>query len=170
MRDVLSTLLIVLVVDAAFFFFNKIYFSRLAFAVQWLLLISLLPTLRTLLKIYSLKRGTWQIPIRMIGSGINAHEAWLALKSEGLMGYQLVEVVLTNDKQPDWVKVPILTWDDGLKPTPEMQVVVALEAEQQSELNESVRRLYNFCPNMIIVPSNTRFAIVGYGVVTFIFA
>ena len=124
LREILSTLLIILVVDAAFFFFNKIYFSRLAFAVQWLLLISLLPTLRTLLKIYSLKRGTWQIPIRMIGSGINAHEAWLALKSEGLMGYQLVEVVLTNDKQPDWVKVPILTWDDGLKPTPEMQVVV----------------------------------------------
>jgi Undecaprenyl-phosphate galactose phosphotransferase WbaP len=152
LREILSTLLIILVVDAAFFFFNKIYFSRLAFAVQWLLLISLLPTLRTLLKLYSLKRGTWQIPIRMIGSGINAHEAWLALKSEGLMGYQLVEVVLTNDKQPDWVKVPILTWDDGLKPTPEMQVVVALEAEQQSELNESVRRLYNFCPNMIIVP------------------
>jgi len=152
LREILSTLLIILVVDAAFFFFNKIYFSRLAFAVQWLLLISLLPTLRTLLKIYSLKRGTWQIPIRMIGSGINAHEAWLALKSEGLMGYQLVEVVLTNDKQPDWVTVPILAWDDGLKPTPEMQVVVALEAEQQIELNESVRRLYNFCPNMIIVP------------------
>ena len=79
LREVLGALFILMIVDAAFFFFNKIYFSRLAFAVQWLVLIPLLPTLRTVFKLRWLKRGTWQIPVRLIGSGNNAHEAWLAL-------------------------------------------------------------------------------------------
>ena len=65
LREVLGGLLILMVVDAAFFFVNKIYFSRLAFAVQWLLLIPLLPVLRTLLKIWLLKQHKWQIAVRL---------------------------------------------------------------------------------------------------------
>jgi undecaprenyl-phosphate galactose phosphotransferase len=51
LREVLGALFILMIVDAAFFFFNKMYFSRLAFAVQWLVLIPLLPTLRTIFKL-----------------------------------------------------------------------------------------------------------------------
>ncbi len=154
LREVLGGLLILMVVDAAFFFVNKIYFSRLAFAVQWLLLIPLLPVLRTLLKIWLLKQHKWQIPVRLIGSGTNAHEAWLALKSEGLMGYKLKEVVLAQslDNNTDWITVPKISWSEGLELAANQQIVVALEAEQQTELEEVVRRLSRFCPNMIIVP------------------
>ena len=53
LREVLGALFILMIVDAAFFFFNKMYFSRLAFAVQWLVLIPLLPTLRTIFKLRS---------------------------------------------------------------------------------------------------------------------
>ena len=156
LREVLGVLLLLMVIDAAFFFVNKVYFSRLAFALQWLVLIPLLPTLRTLFKLYALKKGFWQIPVRLIGSGNNAKEAWLALKSEGLMGYQLVEVALspqhkhTND---DWITVPKLLWQEGLIPDSNKQIVVALEQEQQAEIDETVRKLSRFCPNIIIVPS-----------------
>ena len=155
LREVLGVLLLLMVIDAAFFFVNKVYFSRLAFALQWLVLIPLLPTLRTLFKLYALKKGFWQIPVRLIGSGNNAKEAWLALKSEGLMGYQLVEVALspqhkhTND---DWITVPKLLWQEGLNATQDKQIVVALEIEQQVEMEEVVRKLSRFCPNLIIVP------------------
>ena len=56
LREVLGILLLLMVIDAAFFFVNKVYFSRLAFALQWLVLIPLLPTLRTLFKLYALKK------------------------------------------------------------------------------------------------------------------
>lgn len=155
LREVFGVLLLLMVIDAAFFFVNKVYFSRLAFAVQWLILIPLLPTLRTLCKVWLLKKGLWQIPVRLVGSGNNAKEAWLALQSESLMGYQLSDVVLSphdSDNKNDWITVPTLTWQQGLTPTPHKQIVVALEASQQSEMEEIVRVLSRFCPNMIIVP------------------
>ena len=44
------------------------------------------------------------------------------------------------------------SWSEGLELAANQQIVVALEAEQQTELEEVVRRLSRFCPNMIIVP------------------
>lgn len=156
LREVLGALFILMIVDAAFFFFNKMYFSRLAFAVQWLVLIPLLPTLRTIFKLRWLKRGTWQIPVRLIGSGNNAHEAWLALKSEGLMGYELKEVVLTQPLDDfvdvDWGNAVKISWHNGLELVNNRQIVVALESEQQTELEEVVRKFSRFYQNMIIVP------------------
>ncbi len=153
LREVLGGLLILMAVDAAFFFFNKTYFSRLSFVVQWFVLISFLPVLRTVFKLWWIKQGKWQIPVRLIGSGVNAYEAWLALRSESLMGYKLAEVVLTLDSiRPVWASVPLLTWNEGLHPNNKMQIVVALEAEQQNELGEVVRRLSGVCHDMIIVP------------------
>ncbi len=154
LRESLKVLSLLMILDAAFFFFNKIHFSRAAFAIQWFAIFCLLPTFRTLVKLYALKIGTWQIPVRLIGNGENAKEAWLALKSEGLMGYELAEVVQTSHISLDgsWITVPQLSWQEGLKPSRNMQVVVALEAEQQAELDEVVRVLSRFYPNMIIVP------------------
>ena len=154
LRESLKVLSLLMILDAAFFFFNKIHFSRVAFAIQWFAIFCLLPTFRTLVKLYALKIGKWQIPVRLIGNGENAKEAWLALKSEGLMGYELAEVVQTSHNSVDntWITVPQLTWQEGLKPSQNIQVVVALEAEQQTELNEAVRILSRFYPNMIIVP------------------
>ncbi len=157
LRDILGVLLILMVIDAAFFFFNKVYFSRLAFVLQWGLLIPLLPTLRTVLKLWWLKKGKWQVPIRLIGNGNNAHEAWLALKSESLMGYELKEVVSTqatdSNMEKKWTDgVAIISWPQGLELIVGQQIVVALEADQQDKLEEVVRKLSRFCPNMIIVP------------------
>lgn len=154
LREVFLVLLLLMVIDAAFFFVNKVYFSRLSFALQWGSLIVLLPIMRTLFKLWSIKVGKWQIPTRLIGNGENAKEAWLALKSEGLMGYELAEIVQTShvDAYNSWVTVPQLSWQEGLKPAPNIQIVVALEAEQQAELDEAVRVLSRFYPNMIIVP------------------
>ena len=154
LREIFKVLAVLMILDAAFFFFNKVYFSRLAFAIQWGVLFLLLPILRTTIKIYAIKQNKWQIPVRLVGNGENAKEAWLALKSEGLMGYQLAEVVTTSQLSQDntWVNVPQLTWQQGLMPVTNMQIVVALEANQQMELDEAVRSLSRFCPNMIIVP------------------
>jgi undecaprenyl-phosphate galactose phosphotransferase len=117
-------------------------------------LLPLLPSMRTFVKLRLLKKGKWQLPIRMIGGDVNAHEAWLALQSEGLMGYQLAEVVVSSaDMKPAWTNVPVLSWSEGLTPPAQvMQVVIALESEQSAELEEGVRKLSKFCPNMIIVP------------------
>jgi len=153
LRDVWSVLLLLMAIDAAFFFFNKTNFSRLAFAVQWASLFVLLPSLRTAFKLWCLKRGLWQIPVRIIGNNTNAHEAWLALESEGLMGYVLQDVVITSSNAVvQWTSVPLLSWEEGLSANANVQVVIALEAEQQTELEEAVRHVSRFCPNMIIVP------------------
>lgn len=154
LRENLKVLSILMILDAALFFFNKIHFSRVAFAIQWLSIFCLLPILRTSVKLYVLKIGKWQIPVRLIGNGENAKEAWLTLKSEKLMGYELAEVVQTSQINRDdaWITVPTVSWQEGLTPIQNIQVVIALEAAQQAELDEVVRVLSRFYPNMIIVP------------------
>ncbi|MBK8326652.1 MAG: hypothetical protein IPL02_06320 [Moraxellaceae bacterium] len=80
MYDVLVIMLLLMVVDAAVMFLSKWQFSRIAFGVQWLSLFLLLPSFRLIIKTVLLRLGYWQIPVTLVGGGVNAKEAWLALK------------------------------------------------------------------------------------------
>lgn len=163
-RDIFSVLFTVLLVDGALMFLNKWQFSRLAFGVDWLLIFLFVPGLRVLLKLQLLKRRLWQIPVRLIGAGPNAHEAWLALKSERLMGYHLSQVVAPPGERPDWTEVPVLAWEQGLSALsqePGMQVVVALESGQQQAFEGVLRQVSKACPNVLIVPPTRGLPLFG---------
>ena len=72
------------------------------------------------------------------------------------MGYELKEVVLTQPLDDfvdvDWGNAVKISWHNGLELVNNRQIVVALESEQQNELEEVVRKFSRFYQNMIIVP------------------
>ena len=108
--DVLVIMLLLMVVDAAVMFLSKWQFSRIAFGVQWLSLFLLLPSFRLIIKTVLLRLGYWQIPVTLVGGGVNAKEAWLALKSESLMGYHLQELIMPPQAtQVDMGNVSVLS-------------------------------------------------------------
>lgn len=161
--DVLRILAMLLLIDAAFMFFNKWQFSRLAFGVQWLSLFLLLPGLRLLLKLVLLRTGHWQVPVVLVGSGPNGREAWLALQSEGLMGYRLAAVVTPPSarRAVDW-SLPVNDWDAGLAllaAPGHKQVVLALEADEP-DLDVG-RRLTQLCEGVLVVPPTRGLPLLG---------
>jgi Undecaprenyl-phosphate galactose phosphotransferase WbaP len=146
-------------------FLNKWQFSRLAFGVGWVLVFALLPIFRMILKSRLLRYGLWQIPVRLIGSGPNAQEAWLALRSERLMGYQLQEVVVPpGGPDPAWATVTTLQWEQGLQALnrePNHQVVIALEPDQQDAFDGVLRQVSKLCPHVLIVPPTRGLPLFG---------
>lgn len=165
LRDVLVALFVLMVADAAFMFLNKWQFSRLAFGVQWMALFLLLPGMRLVLKLVLLKGGRWQIPVLLVGSGGNGREAWLALKSEGLMGYALEAVIVApGGAEPDMPGVVVHHWEAAqplLAASQHAQVVVALEADQQDALETVSRRVTQVCRNVLLVPPTRGLPLLG---------
>jgi Undecaprenyl-phosphate galactose phosphotransferase WbaP len=165
LREVLNVLILLAFFDAAMLFFNKWQFSRLAFGLFWCLVLVLVPLLRSLLKIALLRRGLWQTPVCLVGSGDNAREAWLALRSESMMGYELAQVILPpGDRAPDWARVPCINWQDFSSPFPgqaDAQLVVAVEADQQDVIDHVLRHAIKSSPSLLIVPAARGLPLLG---------
>lgn len=165
LRDILGVLFVVMLIDGALMFFNKWYFSRIAFGVDWVLIFALVPGLRLLLKLRLLRNGRWQLPLRLVGSGNNAREAWLALRSERLMGYELAEVLMPpGGEHPGWTQVGVRDWESGLQAMlaePHYQVMIALEPDQQHAFDEVLRQVSKVCPHVVIVPPTRGLPLFG---------
>lgn len=153
------------VVDGAFMYFNKWQFSRLAFGLQWVLLVPLLPLFRYVTKRLCLRWRIWQLPLTVIGGGPNAKEAWLALQSEYLMGFELAEVLVEGGRRPDWAATtPVHELADRLSDPATIvgkQVVVALEANEQDTQDRVLRALSRSPLNVIVVPPARRLPLLG---------
>lgn len=170
LRDTLLVLLVLAVADAAFMFLNKWQFSRIAFGSQWLAVFLLVPGLRLALKETLLRQGRWQLPVVLIGSGPNGREAWLALRSERLMGHELMVVVAPPGGQPaSWLHevqagVCQLAWEDAqplLAAGGARQVVVALEADEQRLVETVMRRISSVCQEALLVPPTRGLPLLG---------
>lgn len=164
--DVLVVMMLLLVVDAAVMFLSKWQFSRIAFGVQWLSLFLLLPSFRLILKLVLLRFGYWQIPVTLVGSGMNAKEAWLALKSESLMGYQLQELVTPpNGVTPDMAhNALVVSWGDVFQQINQRKMhhwVIALEANEHLALEQITRHVLLHYKYVVIVPPTRGLPLLG---------
>ncbi len=95
LRETLRILVLVAAIDVALVFLGKWQFSRLWLMTTWLLAIALVPVVRVLVKRILLHMGRWRRPTVIIGAGNNALEAYAALCSEPLMGFE-VEAFLAS--------------------------------------------------------------------------
>ncbi|MBK6758492.1 MAG: undecaprenyl-phosphate galactose phosphotransferase WbaP [Moraxellaceae bacterium] len=163
--DVLVIMLLLMVVDAAVMFLSKWQFSRIAFGVQWLSLFLLLPSFRLIIKTVLLRLGYWQIPVTLVGGGVNAKEAWLALKSESLMGYHLQELIMPPQAtQVDMEGVSVLLWDAAFKNISQHKNhhwVIALEANEYLELEQITRHVLLHYRHVLIVPPTRGLPLLG---------
>lgn len=133
LKEVIRTLIIFSVLDLALVAFSKWDFSRYIWLFSWVMIITLLPLSRALTKRLLNKFGIWKKDTVIIGTGRNAKEAFVALQSEEVLGFQVSAFVCTSEPCDDtFLGVPVIATQNQLWEridTDNTQFIIALEFE-----------------------------------------
>lgn len=166
LRETLRILVLVAAFDVALVFLGKWQFSRLWLMTTWLLAFLLVPAIRVLVKRALLRIGRWRRPTVIVGAGGNALEAYAALCSEPLMGFEVVsflappgEAVSSSVAYPvpvSEVGDDIVAWleNNGMP-----HVVVALDSLQDQQL--LIQRLSIRYADLNVIPSLRGLPLLG---------
>lgn len=128
--EVLENVVILALIDLAILSLTRWNSSRLWWLSVWLLAAMLLPLCRAILRHTLLRTGWWQRPTVIIGTGPNANEALLALRSEPQLGFEVVAQVAA-DGGPE----PHVNNEAGAQGLPQLTTkALARLAEQQAGL------------------------------------
>lgn len=166
LRETLRILVLVAAFDVALVFLGKWQFSRLWLMTTWLLAFLLVPAMRVLVKRALLRIGRWRRPTVIVGAGGNALEAYAALCSEPLMGFEVVaflapsgETVSPSGAYPVPVSMvgdDIVAWlENNAMP----HVVVALDSLQDQQL--LIQRLSIRYADLNVIPSLRGLPLLG---------
>ena len=79
--------------------------SRFLWSVSWGLALGLVPLLRASMKVQLLKNGIWKLPTVIVGAGKNAIEAYRAMKSEPLLGFEVSTFLAVRTDRPEQLEV-----------------------------------------------------------------
>lgn len=93
LQECLQLILALAIADLALVALSKWDFSRGQWLLLWSLSLFLVPFFRLLTKVVLRKAGFWQWPSLIIGCGSNARDAYMAIRSESLMGFDVVGFV-----------------------------------------------------------------------------
>jgi undecaprenyl-phosphate galactose phosphotransferase len=99
--DVLVVVATLAILDAALVFLTKGNFSRLWWGTSWALIALMVPTTRLAVKHLLMSQGAWRRPTVVVGTGLNALDAALALDSETLLGFEVVAFIRPPLSGPD---------------------------------------------------------------------
>src|SRR5258706_4842141 len=161
--DVTKVFLVVAVLDGVISYLTRWHFSRSWFVTAWLLALFLIPFMRVVVKRALLRIGGWQRPTVILGMGQNAMEAAAALKSEPLMGLDVIAFLMLPGEPAslasiciDGKHVPVLALDDDpnltLQQLGSPQVTIALDAENLIPHQRLIQRICAFHEDVSIVP------------------
>lgn len=159
LKEIIKTLVVFSLLDLALIAFSKWDFSRLIWGFSWSYALLLLPLMRALVKRAINKAGQWQKETIIIGSGKNAMEAYAALQSEEILGYNVQAFIAVDDgTHPDNLNgVPVITWKDINWQTMDRdntQFIVAMEYEQQSARDKWLKFLSKMqCRSISVIPT-----------------
>ena len=166
LRETLRILVLVAAIDVALVFLGKWQFSRLWLLTTWLLAFALVPTARVLVKHALLRMGRWRRPTVIVGAGNNALDAYAALCSEPLMGFEVTtflappgETVASASTYPaavESVGEDIVAW---LESRGMPHVVVALDSLQEQQL--LIQRLSIRYADLNVIPSIRGLPLLG---------
>ena len=161
--DIIKVFVLVAVIDSVFAYLTKSQFSRAWFISAWCLALVTLPFTRILTKRLLTRLGRWQRPTVILGTGQNALEAAKALRSEPLMGLELVAFLIPRGESPaasvlefDGENVDLIPAGEDLQVTLERlnapHLMVALEAESLLPHQGLLQRLSARYVDLSIVP------------------
>ncbi|KGT95702.1 UDP-phosphate galactose phosphotransferase [Erwinia typographi] len=159
LKEIIKTLVIFSLLDLALIAFSKWDFSRTIWSFTWTYALILVPLLRSTVKHAILKAGQWQKQTIIIGSGKNAREAYAALQSEELLGYEVKAFVASNGHNgaESLHGVPVITSRDIVWDTVDLentQFIVAMEYEQQAMRDKWLKLLSKKkCRSVSVVPT-----------------
>ncbi|MGP4130644.1 sugar transferase [Pantoea tagorei] len=145
--------------DLALIAFSKWDFSRMVWLFSWSYALLLLPLMRAAVKRAINRAGQWQKETIIIGSGKNAMEAYAALQSEEILGYNVQAFISTDDENnpPSVNGVPVIKQQDINWQTIDrdnVQFIVATEFEQQSVRDTWLKFLSKMnCRSISVIPT-----------------
>lgn len=132
--------------------------SRFVWLLTWILALILIPTCRALSKRMLNKNGLWKKQTIIIGSSKNAHEAWQALQSEEVMGFDVIAFYDVDGTCPQEIMngVPVLRDEQELwsLTNSETQFIVAVEYEQSQYRDVWLKSLaMHNCRSVSVIPT-----------------
>jgi len=158
LKEVLRTILIFSVIDLAITALSKWEFSRWIWILTWLLALGFIPLGRAIVKRVLNHYGLWKRQSIIIGSGKNAEEAYMALQSEEVMGFDVVAFYDVDGTTPDpaLFGIPVIREEAALWQlvNSDTQFIVAVEYEQSRHRDFWLKNLAKHnCRSVSVVPS-----------------
>jgi Undecaprenyl-phosphate galactose phosphotransferase WbaP len=180
-RELLVLVVFVAVLDATFMYLAKFSFSRLAWLINWTLLLPFILVLRFAIRSILNKLGFWHRPYVVIGCGENAKETIAAISEDKWMGYGCIAALsvspnyleLNEDKEKHDSNMHLLGIGDShflskqgvvrieafpkdinafLQRWRDTDIFVAVEEEEWSLLKDVIDHLAIFVPHLYVVP------------------
>ena len=165
LREVFRALSVVFLLAGATVFYAGLDTGRGMYLWIWALTFILLPLGRATAKGILDTLRLWRQPAVIIGTGENARDAYLALKSEGGMGYEIIAFVapgnvegansgaiaIKNERRP--VILPTAGIEALLAQLDKPRVVLALETLSTPETQTLVQRLATTNHNIHVIPA-----------------
>lgn len=158
LKEIIRTLLIFAVLDLALVAFSKWNFSRLLWLVTWTLILVAVPLGRSLAKHILNKLNLWKKNTIIIGSGRNAFEAYAALQSEEVLGFNVSAFVCTDSPcEREYNGIPVINSEKELWEIADIentQFIVALEFEQHNLRDWWLKNLAKHnCRSVSVIPT-----------------
>ncbi|MGX8940672.1 undecaprenyl-phosphate galactose phosphotransferase WbaP [Symbiopectobacterium sp. Eva_TO] len=132
LKEIFRTLAIFSVLDLALVAFSKWDFSRYVCVLTWFFAFLMVPIARSLTKRILNKFNLWKKQTIIIGNGKNAKEAYAALQSEKILGFNITAFYSTNRNHSPINNIPVITSESELWEqccTEETQFIVAVDSD-----------------------------------------
>ena len=158
LQECLQLILALAIADLALVALSKWDFSRGQWLLLWSLSLFLVPFLRWLTKMALRKAGFWLWPSLIVGCGSNARDAYMAIRSESLMGFDVVGFVSPDGhcQSSPVESIPLLPDDMSavIRSYQNAKLFLAVEYEQ-SELRDNWLRYLtaNGLRNVSVIPT-----------------
>ncbi|MBZ6727284.1 UDP-phosphate galactose phosphotransferase, partial [Klebsiella grimontii] len=144
LKEILRTLVIFAIIEIAVMAFTTWSFSRYLWVLTWVFVLFLVPVSRMITKRILDAFNLWRRDTWIIGSGINAHEAYRAINSERNLGLIIVGFIHSDGGTPAGDQIdglPVLKNDLNWLATKDKktQFIVAVESHQSEIRNTWLR-------------------------------
>jgi len=159
LKEILRTIVIFAIFDLALVAFTKWQFSRYLWVFSWTFALILVPTCRFFVKKILNKLSIWKKKTIILGSGKNAREAYYAIQSEEMLGFE-VDAFYDDDNLNDEYRLlglPIIKNAEAIwciKDLQEVHFIVAFDNDNMDKSLTWVRELSkHHCRSITVVPS-----------------
>lgn len=160
---ILRSLLLAALLNGMVVMFAKWPISRFLWSVSWGLALILVPLLRSNMKSWLLRRGVWQLPTVIVGAGRNALEAYQAMRSEPLLGFDVKAFLAVRTGRPDQIEVapgeflPVQhlspeTLTEWLEQNGHPHVAIAVDENDLNKLEQPIELLSLRYKNLHVIP------------------
>jgi len=158
LKEVFRTILIFSIIDLSITALSQWQMSRFVWLLTWVLALVLIPVSRAVVKHLLNHYGLWKKQSIIIGSSKNAQEAWQALQSEEVMGFDVIAFYDVDGTCPQASisGVPVLREEAELwnLTHSETQFIVAVEYEQSQYRDLWLKNLARHnCRSVSVIPT-----------------